>query len=213
MTWELDSSVVTYDSDAMKIADFFSALRIFMAPVFFVLFFIPVWSGIEMPFLIVFLVPFFVFMQFTDFLDGYFARKRNEVSDFGKLFDPFADVIANVTVLLCFMLTGYLPAFLFLLILYREMGILFLRMLAMKQGIAMGARKGGKTKTVLYITASGFSLMIELFRRLDVVFAGTDSLLPTVNLVLYALAVLVSLGSFIDYLFHYRSLIRASGTV
>ena len=52
------------------------------------------------------LIPLLAFMEFTDFLDGFFARK-NEVSDFGKIFDPFADVFLHITTLCAFTFDGY----------------------------------------------------------------------------------------------------------
>jgi len=149
-----------------------------------------------------------VCMEFTDFLDGYYARKQQLVTDFGKLFDPFADVLANLTVLFCFVLSGYFSAILFLVILYREMGIMFVRMLASRKGVAIGARKGGKLKTVLYIAAAGFSLAIESVVRLGIDTGNLMSIALPVNFALYILAVLVSVVSFIDYLVHFSSLLR-----
>ena len=113
----------------MKLPNFFTALRIVLAPVFFLIYSIPLWTGFGSVPSVFILIPLFVFMEFTDFLDGYYARRLGLVSDFGKLFDPFGDVLANLTVLFAFVLSGYLPALLFLVILYREMGIMFVRML------------------------------------------------------------------------------------
>jgi len=149
-------------------------------------------------------------MEFTDFLDGYFARKTKSVSDFGKLFDPFADVLANITVLLCFMIAGYLPVLLFIIILYREMSIMFVRMLASRNGVAIGARKGGKTKTVMYIVAAGFSLAIETAVRFNIAFPFSIEVLRWINLGLYCLAVLLAIASFIDYLRHFSSVLKTS---
>lgn len=145
-------------------------------------------------------------MEYTDYLDGFFARKYCQVSDFGKLFDPFADVLANMTVLLVFVLSGYLPAILFLIILYREMGIMFLRMLAIKKGVVIAARKGGKLKTVLYIVSAGFSLLIESLSRLGISTGSASPVLTWINLSLYFLAVLVSVLSFLDYLRYFSSI-------
>jgi len=192
----------------MKLADFFTSIRIVLAPVFFFLFFFPEWSGYGSRLSVFILIPLFIFMEFTDFLDGYYARKQKLVTDFGKLFDPFADVLANLTVLFCFVLSGYFSAILFLVILYREMGIMFVRMLASRKGVAIGARKGGKLKTVLYIVAAGFSLAIESSVRLELDTGSLMSGALAVNFVLYLLAVFVSVASFIDYLLHFSSLLR-----
>jgi len=195
----------------MRTADFFTASRIFLAPFFFLLFFLPEWTGYGSLLSVFILVPLFIFMEFTDFLDGYFARKQNSVSDFGKLFDPFADVLTNMTVLLCFVISGYLPSILFVVILYREMGIMFVRMLASRNGVVIAARKGGKAKTVLYIVAAGFSLAIESGLRLALLPSGSVPALRWINLGLYVLAVILSVASFVDYLVHFSSSLRDSG--
>jgi CDP-diacylglycerol--glycerol-3-phosphate 3-phosphatidyltransferase len=195
----------------MKLANFFTAIRIFLAPLFYILFFLPKWVGFDSALSVIILIPLFIFMEFTDFLDGYFARKQNTVSSFGKLFDPFADVFANMTVLFCFVLSGYLPAILFLLVLYREIGIQFVRTIASKKGVAIGARKGGKTKTVLYITAASFSLALESASRLGIDIGTFAPIARNINLFLYIVAVIVSVLSFIDYIVHFSSLLREVG--
>lgn len=194
----------------MKLSDFFTSVRIFLAPVFFFLFFFPEWTGYGAEISIYLIVPLFIFMEFTDYLDGYYARKQNVVTEFGKLFDPFADVLANLTVLFCFVLSGYLSSILFLVILYREMGIMFLRMLASGKGVTIGARKGGKAKTVLYIVAAGFSLAIESALRLGIDSGGLMPAARAINFSLYVIAVIASVLSFLDYLMHFTSVVRDS---
>lgn len=194
----------------MSKANFFTTLRIVFAPVFFIMYFFPIWTGSGTIVSAWILFPFFLFMEFTDFLDGFFARKENNVSDFGKLFDPFADVLANLTVLLVFVIDGYLPAVLFLIILYREMAIMFVRMLASRKGVTIAARKGGKLKTVLYIVAAGYSLLCETFIRLGYLVFDSFSWITPVGFVLYCLAVLVSIISFVDYLAHFGVLLKSA---
>ena len=178
----------------MNIANFFTATRMVAAPLFICIYYLPQYVGISEQTVLLILIPLFIYMEFTDFLDGYYARKLKQVSDFGKLFDPFADVFANLTVLLAFMLSGYVPLPVFIIILYRELNILFLRMLARGYGITIGAKKGGKTKTVCYILAEGFTLAEK---------SVTDTMI-IINKVIYWIAALLSVGSFIDYLVSYR---------
>jgi CDP-diacylglycerol---glycerol-3-phosphate 3-phosphatidyltransferase len=194
----------------MKLSNFFTSIRIILAPFFFLLFFFPKWTGFGAQISVFILIPLFVFMELTDYLDGHFARKQNTVSDFGKLFDPFADVLANLTILFAFVLSGYLPAILFLVILYREMGIMFVRMIASRNGVAIGARKGGKTKTVLYIIAASVSLAIESAIRLGFPIQDYLAVARGFNLGLYILSVAMSLFSFIDYLIHFSSVLRTT---
>jgi CDP-diacylglycerol---glycerol-3-phosphate 3-phosphatidyltransferase len=192
----------------MKLSDFFTSVRIVLAPVFFILYFIPSWTGCGAYLSVILLVPLFAFMEFTDFLDGYFARKHQCVSDFGKLFDPFADVLANLTIMFAFVLSGYLPTVLFLVILYREMSIMFVRMLASRKGVAIGARKGGKTKTVFYIISCGMSLAIESVARLGFSLGSFGPIAKYVNVGLYSVAVILSVVSFIDYLKTFSAVLK-----
>jgi CDP-diacylglycerol--glycerol-3-phosphate 3-phosphatidyltransferase len=145
------------------------------------------------------------FAEFTDFLDGFFARKFNEVSDFGKVFDPFADVFLHITMFACLTFSGYMPLILFMLILYREFSMNFIRMLAAIKGIAIGARKGGKLKTVMYVVSSFFSLMLEFCGRLELIDPFTSALYK-VGVALFAVCVLLAYLSFADYLTHFRAL-------
>ena len=96
------------------------------------------------------LVPLFIVMELTDYFDGLAARKLGEVSDFGKLFDPFGDVLTHLVMMLCFVVDGYMPAYLYVVVLMREYGMLFMRMLLVRQGVAMGARKGGKFAGIVH---------------------------------------------------------------
>lgn len=188
----------------MNLANFFTASRIIAAPIFVFLYYLPRLAGVSQQLMLVMVIPLFIYMEFTDFLDGFYARKLKQVSDFGKLFDPFADVVANLTVLLSFMLSGFVPLPIFIIILYRELSILFLRMLARGNGITIGAKKGGKLKTVCYILAEGFTLLIELLAAFSLVSAAQTDILTVVNKVLYGIAAVLSVTSFFDYLLSYR---------
>lgn len=188
----------------MNLANFFTASRIVAVPIFVFLYYLPRLAGISQQLMLVMVIPLFIYMEFTDFLDGFYARKLKQVSDFGKLFDPFADVVANLTVLLSFMLSGFVPLPIFIIILYRELSILFLRMLARGNGITIGAKKGGKLKTVCYILAEGFTLLIELLAAFSLVSAAQTDILTVVNKVMYGIAAVLSVTSFFDYLLSYR---------
>jgi CDP-diacylglycerol--glycerol-3-phosphate 3-phosphatidyltransferase len=191
----------------MTLADKLTFIRVILAPVFFIVYllpsFFPAWfpggSGWTVPLLWV----IFIGCEITDMLDGMAARKRNETSDFGRLFDPFADTLMQITCFLCYVIDGIFPAVLFLLILYREFGILFIRNLMLKKGIAMGARLGGKIKTVTYIIAGAAALLTVSLKRLAIF----DFLFPyfkTGALVIFLLSVILSLVSFFDYVSVYR---------
>jgi CDP-diacylglycerol---glycerol-3-phosphate 3-phosphatidyltransferase len=99
------------------------------------------------------LLVLFLVMEISDGLDGHVARKTGTVSDFGKLFDPFADSLARLTYFLGFVYTGIMPGWIFILVLYRDLGVAFVRTLAMKKGVAMAAQLSGKIKAWIYAIA------------------------------------------------------------
>jgi CDP-diacylglycerol--glycerol-3-phosphate 3-phosphatidyltransferase len=193
----------------MTLADKITALRLFLAPLFFVVYLCPVFYpplGLSAGFLrwtVPVLWALFFVSEISDLIDGKVARKRGEVSDFGKLFDPFADVLVRITYFLCFVVTGVLPVLLLLVVLYREFGILFLRILMMKKGIAMGARAGGKLKAVLYMFAGAIALLAVSLERFG---AGVRVVFWLRNAagVVFLLSVIVSVLSFADYFFVYK---------
>ena len=196
----------------MKTSNKFTLTRIVFAPIFFILYFIPIWTGLFTKASLLVAIPLLCFAEFTDYLDGHYARKHNEVSDFGKIFDPFADVILHMTTFFCLITSveqglGYTPRFVFILIMYREMGQTFLRMVAAKQGIAIAARKGGKLKTVVYVVSGFYALFLELLVRLELV-PGCFGALKIAALCLFILSLILSYSSFIDYLIHFGKTLK-----
>ncbi|GHT97132.1 CDP-diacylglycerol--glycerol-3-phosphate 3-phosphatidyltransferase [Spirochaetia bacterium] len=191
----------------MTAADKITSVRLFLAPLFFVVYLLPVWAPVwfingsqwTVPVLWV----LFVVSEITDLIDGQVARERKEVSDFGKLFDPFADVLVRITYFLCFVVDGILPVVLLLVVLYREFGIQFLRVLMMKKGVAMGARKGGKLKAVAYMAAGLLALLAASVERLGLE-AALYSGLRLGAIIVFLVSVLISVVSFADYMVVYR---------
>lgn len=181
--------------------------RIIAAPILFTLYFLPKWLGLEDGSTASFvlsaaIIPLLAAAEITDYFDGSYARAHNEVSDFGKMFDPFADVFLHLSMFTCFVFTGFMHPVLFVLILYREFSQNFLRMVAAKSGTAIAAKKGGKLKTIFYITACFVVLVQNFFLKSGLAASlGTD--MEAFNLagnVVFALCVLLSYASFVDYL-------------
>jgi len=186
----------------MSLANKLSFFRILLAPVFFIVYFIPSWFSRDAVWTVPVLCLIYIVSEITDLLDGMAARKLNEASDFGKLLDPFADTLMQLTCFLCFVIDGIFPAVLFLLVVYREFGILFIRNLMLKNGIAMGARIGGKIKTVTYIVAGGAALLTVSLQRLSIF----EFLIPYFRIgtvVVFTISVIISIASFFDYLLVY----------
>jgi CDP-diacylglycerol--glycerol-3-phosphate 3-phosphatidyltransferase len=191
----------------MTLADKITTLRLILAPFFFVVYLLPVfyppWFVNGSQWTVPVLWALFILSEISDLVDGKVARRRNEVGDFGKLYDPFADVLVRITYFLCFVVTGVFPVALLLIVLYREFSILFIRILMMKRGIAMGARMGGKLKAVTYMLAGALALLAVSFRR-----CGFEEkiylLFRNVSIVVFSVSVLIAVISFVDYFLLYR---------
>lgn len=207
--------------DCMKTSNKFTLARLVLAPVLFFIYFIPEWthscSGSVLSVVSVCLmIPLLAFAELTDYYDGSYARKHNEVSDFGKMFDPFADVFLHMSMFTCFVFSGYMPVILYVLIFYREFGQNFLRMVAAKKGTAIAARKGGKLKTVFYVVSCFVALAQEGMYRLDLVKYLGKYGEPVMKYALYsgygffAVCALLAYISFADYLKNFGSVLKDS---
>ncbi|MDO5083124.1 CDP-diacylglycerol--glycerol-3-phosphate 3-phosphatidyltransferase [Arachnia propionica] len=162
-----------------------TVLRIVMVPIFLVVLFLhphdPSWrlaaTGV------------FTLAILTDLADGAIARRWNLVTDFGKLWDPFADKALTGAAFISLSVLGELPWFFTVLILLREWSITWLRAAVAKYGI-MAAKGGGKLKTVVQ------SLALILFLRWLEVLPGWFQVLAWV-LMWAALALTLMTG--LDY--------------
>ena len=96
------------------------------------------------------IVAFIIFCvaSVTDFLDGYLARKRNLISDLGKILDPIADKILIIGVFCAFLELGVINAWMISLIMFREFIITGLRLYGLNKGVVLEAKKLGKHKTI-----------------------------------------------------------------
>ena len=91
----------------------------------------------------------FILASFTDFLDGYLARKNHLVSTFGKFMDPLADKMLVNTLFILFVMQGLVPVLAVMIMIWRDIMVDGLRMLAAEKGKVMAAGYLGKVKTVV----------------------------------------------------------------
>ena len=109
----------------------------------------------------------YVIAGVTDWLDGYIARKYNQISDLGKLIDALNDKIFTVGIFLLLAGKNLIPAwgiFCALIIVCREFFITRLRTLIAKSGVVMAAERLGKLKTILQIVVLGSFFLIEMLK-------------------------------------------------
>lgn len=124
-------------------------------------------SGINWLYLILFI--FFVIASFTDFLDGYLARKNNQVTDLGKFLDPVADkLLVNTMVIFLIVTPKYIEngesqmtfsLWCAILLVARDIIVDALRFIAAQKGVVIAANIFGKLKTVLEMVAVSLVLL------------------------------------------------------
>lgn len=108
--------------------------------------------GIPLTFIIMDLV--FIIGALTDKLDGYLARKNNQITNFGKFLDPIADKILVISAMLILVEAGKLPAWIPIIIITREFAVSGYRLIAVEQnGKVIPANFWGKLKTVTQMIA------------------------------------------------------------
>lgn len=127
----------------MTISNKLTIFRILLVPVFVVFLLI---DSIALKFIS---CGIFVIASLTDMLDGYLARSRNEVTEFGKFADPIADKILVISAYLCLIELGTIGAWVPIITLFREFIISGIRMTAATKNVVIAADKLGKIKTVL----------------------------------------------------------------
>lgn len=125
-----------------NLGNFFTALRIFLAPLcMWLLMRQELWTAVASVIVV-------IVIAITDGLDGYFARKFNPNSTFGEIFDITADIIANQLMFLALVQIGWVPLWVFVLVLVRETTVTQWRVfLAVKSGKFEKAKSWGKLKT------------------------------------------------------------------
>lgn len=101
----------------------------------------------------------FAILMATDKLDGYLARSRNLITNFGKIADPIADKALMVAALVGLNLIEVLPWWVTIVIVIREFGITIWRFFALREGRVVPASRGGKLKTVLQTLAVALFIM------------------------------------------------------
>ena len=88
-------------------------------------------------------------VSLTDLLDGHIARRDNTVTNLGKLLDPLADKLLVSSVLILCVALGWVPAWIAIVIIVREMAVTGLRAMAVDEGMVLAADKFGKLKTIM----------------------------------------------------------------
>jgi len=101
----------------------------------------------------------------TDWLDGYLARRRGEVTTLGKLLDPIADKLLTSSAFIALVELGLAPAWMVVVIVGREFAVSGMRNIAASRGVVMAASKWGKIKMVSQIVAITLLILSNSLER------------------------------------------------
>ena len=105
----------------------------------------------------------FAVASFTDFLDGYLARKNNLVTDFGKFMDPLADKMLTTAAFIYMVVDGLCHPVVLAIIMFREFAVAGVRMIAAESGTVIAANMWGKVKTVLQMLTIIYYYIVPFF--------------------------------------------------
>lgn len=133
----------------------------------------------------------FILASITDYYDGYYARKYNAVSNFGKFMDPIADKILVTSVLAMLLAQGKIDAWMVIIILARDNFIGGIRSVAAADQIIIAAKPAGKWKTAMQMVAIPI-----------VIIGNMDPYLPYLDKIGYGVlwvSVILSITSGIEY--------------
>ena len=108
----------------------------------------------------------FILASLTDFVDGQIARRRNQVTDFGKFMDPLADKVLTLAAMCYFVDAGVMSGWALLIVITREFAVTSLRLVAVETGRVIAAGWSGKVKTAasmvcICLMLSGFVPMLD----------------------------------------------------
>ena len=168
----------------MNLANKLTVLRIFLIPVYLIFVLIPSMENH------VIALAIFAVASITDFLDGYIARKYNQVPTVGKLADPLADKLLTAAAFISFTYLGMLSPWVVIVIISRELMISVFRAVAASDGKVISASIYGKIKTNLQMA---MIIALHLSKSVDFL----DKLYITDGLVV--LTLVFTIMSAVDY--------------
>ena len=193
----------------MNLANKLTILRMFLVPVFLVFMAVR-----DIPYGSIIATIVFILASLTDKLDGYIARSRNQITNFGKFMDPLADKLLVTSALVSLVELQLLPAWAAMVIIAREFAVSGLRTVAASEGTVIAASNWGKAKTVIQIVA-----IILLLIKANIATAPLNVLLKSGFLndffrlvpdFIMLLAVLITIISGVDYFVKNKSVINTN---
>ncbi|WP_017471948.1 CDP-diacylglycerol--glycerol-3-phosphate 3-phosphatidyltransferase [Amphibacillus jilinensis] len=149
----------------MNIPNRITLSRIFLIPIFILLLTLPLdWGSWTIGYQTLPIVDFvaallFIVASGTDWVDGYYARKYNLVTNLGKFLDPMADKLLVTAAFILLIEMGTASAWVVIIIISREFAVTGLRLVAAGEGIVLAAGQMGKWKTTFQLLAISVLLL------------------------------------------------------
>ncbi len=183
----------------MNIAHCFTLLRVLISPLFPLIYLEREWLGLSWIALPYVLLGLLVICEYSDWFDGFWARRKNQVTDLGKVLDPMADSITHISLFLTFTQgVVQLPLLLVLVFFYRDLFISTLRTLCALKGVALAARFSGKVKAVIQATVAFIILLLMIPYTMGMLSLG---LFQQISLFFASIAALYTVVSVGDYVY------------
>ncbi|MEW6009217.1 MAG: CDP-diacylglycerol--glycerol-3-phosphate 3-phosphatidyltransferase [Candidatus Omnitrophota bacterium] len=147
----------------------------------------------------------------TDYLDGFFARKLKQISNFGIIMDPIADKILVLGAFISFVEMEIIPAWMVVIVILRESLITGLRIFSLGKGKVLKAERAGKHKTMSQMVTIVVILLYLIFKesglKLKIWSEPLESKFSIFILALMGLTVILTTISGLSYLWQNRNLI------
>jgi CDP-diacylglycerol---glycerol-3-phosphate 3-phosphatidyltransferase len=177
----------------MNLANKLTVLRMILVPIFLIF----ISPNSEAGTLIATVI--FIVASITDKLDGYIARSRNQITNFGKFMDPLADKLLVTSALIALVERGVIFGWVAMIIIAREFAVSGLRTLAASEGLVIAASNWGKAKTVVQIVAIIAGLLYLSY---------AVQWLNLVTLISMGASVIITIISGVDYFVKNKNAIR-----
>ena len=177
----------------MNLANKITIFRVFLVPVFMLVLYSDVKYSTYLA------AGVFIIASLTDTLDGYIARSRNMITNFGKFIDPLADKVLVSAALISLVELGVVPGWVVVAIIAREFTITGFRVIAASEGITIAASPLGKIKTITQLIAI-ISLLLNNF--------PFNSMNFPFDMIMLYISLFFTILSGVDYIYRNKSALK-----
>ena len=139
----------------------------------------------------IFAFVFLLISGLTDVLDGFIARRLNLISDFGKLMDPLADKLTQISIVIMLVIKSFIPFWILIIIIFKEIIMVSGASFLYGNNTVVSSKWFGKLATVVLYIAIFFSIIIAQF--------NLPEIYSTFNFYIYCVAIVATIFSLIMY--------------